>query len=109
MKENNFEHTRGDTLLITWVVKADWIAMNLTGSVIKFTLREWMDKTKYPVIVEDIATISNPTAWEYEINVSAESMNLECKNYIFDIQLTDSLGQITTISKWTTTITYDIT
>lgn len=107
--ENKIQHTRGDTLIITWVVKADWVAMNITGCDIKFTMRKGTDKTKYPVIVQKTANIDDAVNGKYTINVPASEMNLSADTYSFDIQLTDSLEQVTTIALWTISIQNDIT
>ncbi len=107
--QNEIKHIRGDTLILNGVVKSDWVATNITGSTFLFTLRKWNNKTEYPEIIQKSWIITGAITGEYSIEATAVEMNIDPWIYLYDIQMTDSLGGITTISIGKFIINYDIT
>lgn len=72
-------------------------------------MRAGPDKAKSPVILQKTATIVTAASGEYRVKLSAAETNIEKKKYFYDIQLTDSLGDISTLILWYIHIDYDVT
>ncbi len=105
--EQILKHTRGDTFIRNVLFKRDWVAIDLTGSTVTFSLKDKATNTAY--IVNQAATIATPVNWTAKIQVSAATMRLDVGEYVYDIQITDSLWVVTTPMKGKFLITYDVT
>ena len=105
---NEIKHHRGDTLILNGVVKSEWVATDITGCSFLFTLRKGTDKTQYPIILQKTGVLTDAPTGKYKIEASSADMNIPVDTYLYDIQMTDSLGTITTISIGKFIIEYDI-
>lgn len=94
-----FKHIKGDTFdEVTFQLKINNVAVNLTGAVIKMQLRK-----KYSDIVAALSltsassvgiTITNAATGEFKIN--QQIIDIEVYNYVYDIQITFSSGIVKT-------------
>jgi len=106
--ETNISHTRGDTFKRTITIKdKNDTAIDITWSVITFSLKNKISDATF--VLQSVATLTDPTNWIADIDISWASMNIDLKNYYFDIERVDALWQVITFLKWNFTIVYDIT
>lgn len=105
--QNTWKHTRGDSISITGVVLADNIPMNIAGVSIVLTVRTNTDKTGTPLLQVN-ATIDDVMAGEYSINI-LDTSAVDVGSYYYDIQMTDSLGSITTLETGIFNVSFDVT
>lgn len=104
----NIEHTRGDTFSRTLQFNdTTGVAINLTGSTIKMTVKYNPDDSDY--ITQSTATLTAPTLGTATISIAGSELQLENGNYYYDIQWTDSGWTIVTFLKWLLVISYDVT
>lgn len=98
MTLTNIEHTRGDTFNRTLQFNdSAGVAINLTGSTIKMTVKHDSEDTDY--ITQSTATLTAPTAGTATITIAGSELQLENGNYYYDIQWTDSSSNIVTFLK----------
>jgi len=106
--DNNLEHTRWDTFFKSMTfTDVNWDKIDLTWCTITFTIKEKISDTL--AVVTQVATITNAVWWLAEINIPWLTMELDLKNYYYDIEFIDNAWVIVTIIKWLFTISYDIT
>lgn len=103
----NLQHTKGDTFFKSMAFKtADWTAIDLTGATIKLGVKEKVEDTAY--IIQETATITDAVNWLAEFNISASTMDIDEDNYFYDIEYTDSTGQVSTVLKWYLIISFNV-
>lgn len=105
--EQILRHTRGDTFVKTVLFQKAWVPINLTGSTVKFSIKDKYTDIEY--IISQTATIPTPTNWKAEFSIPAATMQLDVKEYFYDIQITDSLWVVKTPIKGKFIITFDVT
>lgn len=86
-------HIQGDTLDLPIVIRANSVVVNLTGSSMIWTLKK---SASSPIVLQKSVTIIAPLLGEAKIEASASEMNIEVGGYVWEIQITDSLGKKTT-------------
>jgi len=106
--KNNFTHTKWDTFeqILTFKDK-NWVAIDLNGSEIKFSVKKKLTDTVY--IINHTATITDYVNWTAEIKIDWDFIDMEVGTYYYDIQWTDSTWFIRTLLKWNLTIDYHVT
>jgi len=108
MNITNIEHTRWDTFSRTLQFNdTDWVAINLTWSTIKMTLKHNFNDTDF--ITQSTAMLTVPLEGTATIEITWTELNLENWNYYYDIEWTDSIWTIVTFLKWFFIISFDVT
>lgn len=106
--EQDISHTRGDTFNRTIKFTDASGALDITGSTVVFSIKKQVDDAT-PYFTKTF-TISNPTEGEAVLTITAtESKSFEIGTYVYDIQWTDSNGNVKTVLKGNFTVTYDVT
>lgn len=104
----DISHTKGDTFIRNITFKdANWDAIDITSSIIKFSLKRDIS-SEIALISEDVI-ITDAINWLAEIQINSSLMNIANWGYFYDIQWTDNEWIIRTVLKWNFTITYEIT
>jgi len=91
---------KGDTKIINLELKdKDGIAINLSGATIYFTAKTDLRKGDVDAEIQKIITThTDENSGKSRIKLSpADSTNLTAGIYFYDIQLKDSVGDITTL------------
>ena len=105
---DNISHTKSDTFIKNMTFKdADWTVIDITSSVITFTIKTNIDDVT-PLIQADF-TITDATGWLARLKIPSAEMWLDVGAYFFDMQWVDSLSIVRTIMKGNFIITYEIT
>lgn len=102
---------RGDhvSLPIT-ITDSDDTAVNLTGSTVFFTVKKQLeDVDASAVIQKDITAHSNPTAGETQIDLTSSDTDIDPGTYHWDLQIKDSLGNISSIHSEVLKVVDDVT
>lgn len=108
--DQEIKHTRGDTFIRNMTfADASGTPIDLTGSVIKFTVKKSYDDTE--ASVSSTAIVSEPTTGQARIVVAASTMRglTSVDAYYYDIQWTDSTGVVKTVLKGKFLNTFDVT
>lgn len=107
MQSYNFEHKQGDDYNQTLVFKnSDNTFVNLTGSLVKFTIKR---KVNAEIIIQKTLTVIDAIQGKVKVSLSNIETNTLSWTYVFDYELTDSTGIVTTILWGKMTILSDIT
>jgi hypothetical protein len=103
----NISHTKWDTFFRNLVfTNSAWAVVDITGNVITMTIKAKVEDTAH--LIQQNATLTDPTHWLAEIHIPYASMTLWIWEYYYDIQwLRAWIKQ--TIQKGIFNITYDIT
>lgn len=106
--ETNFEHTRGDTFKKIIHLTTPSGDVDITGGTILFTMK--IARTDKNHVFQKAFTITNAVWGLAELIITAtETSAFSPRNYLYDIQFTDSNGNVKTLVKGNLSITYDIT
>ena len=101
----NFTTKRGDTFKQTdFQININTVPLNLTGGLVKIQLRK---EAGGIVALEPTITIFNPTNGEFCID--EQIIDIQACIYKYDIQITQSSGEVDTWVSGLFTITDDIT
>lgn len=108
----NFTHTKGDTFNeVAFEVKKNGTAINLTGATIKMQLRKQYSDVSAVLSLTSVGsagiTITNATNGHFKIN--AQIIDIEVFNYVYDIQITLSSGEVKTYVKGGFNVTPEVT
>jgi hypothetical protein len=108
----NFENTKGDTFeAVAFHLKINDVDVNLTGAVIKMQLRKSYCDTTAALSLTSVAsagiTITNAAAGQFKIN--KQIINIDVKNYVYDIQITFADGTVKTYIKGNFNILNEVT
>ena len=107
MQSYNFEHKQGDDYNQTLIFKnSDGTFVNLTGSVVKFTIKK---KASWDIVIQKTLTILDAVQGRVKVSLSNTETNTLSWTYVFDYELTDSTGIVTTILWGKMTILSDVT
>jgi len=91
---------KGDTYARSLVFKDKvWTAINLTGSLIKFSVKNKPSDTSY--ILQETLTITDAVWWKASLSAA---MNMDVGSYVYDFEWTQSTGIKTTLELWKLTI-----
>lgn len=100
------EFYRGDTKRIRLVISRNSIPIDITGATILFSMKQKMSDTV--LALQKTGVLSNPLTGEAIITLdSADTLNLLGK-YYYDIQITSSTGEVSTLICETVNILQDI-
>lgn len=113
----HFEILRGDTASFTLKIRRGRTVEDLTGADLFFTMKESIsDSDNAAVVVKDtdleggIVIGSPATAGEAKLFFyPGDTSTLDPQDYVFDIQLKTSSGNVYTVATGTVTITADVT
>jgi hypothetical protein len=113
----NFEIVRGDTASFTLKIRRGRTVEDLTGADLFFTMKEEVsDVDASAVLVKDtdleggIVIGSPSTAGQAKLFFyPSDTSSLEPQEYVFDIQLKTTTGNIYTVATGTITIAADVT
>jgi hypothetical protein len=107
MQSTPLSHIRGDTFKKSLTITDGTNPINITGSTIKFTIKEANDAETN--LVQVTATLTSPTLGEAQIIVSKELMEaVSVGNFPYDIEWTNATGERTTILIGTIKIEQDV-
>lgn len=101
-----------DTTLITTVLEADGTAKDITGYTVYFTAKPEPDADvtdDAAVITKKITSLADPTNGIVHVTLSAADTTVEPRRYIYDYQLKDPTGKITSTIKSVMEVIADIT
>jgi hypothetical protein len=95
----NLTMVKGDTKTINLTVSYDSGSFDLTGATVYLTVKERYPDTDEEAILQKIVTYhTNPTEGETIITiVPADTSAIEAKDYLYDIQVTDSSSNVFTV------------
>lgn len=110
MEQKSLEVKRGDSKTYTLHFKdEDGAAIDITGYEIRFSVKEKIDDLDAAAkIAKVITSHTDPTAGKTQISLSVSDTNL-VGNYIFDVQVKNTLNQVTTLLEGVITFTKDVT
>ena len=109
MEQKNLIVKRGDTKKYTLYFKDDDGAVNITGWIVFFTVKEKVDDTDNNAkIKKTIITHVDVTQGKSQIELSPTDTDL-VGNYLYDIQIKKATNEINTILEGTIVFTKDIT
>jgi hypothetical protein len=101
------ERVRGDTFTIT--NRKTRAVVNLTGSTLKLTLNSLQAPEDTTTELYQLSgVITDPETGVVEFSPTSEQSDV-VGLYYFDVQMTDSFGQVTTLTSGTYTYKQDIT
>jgi len=104
----NITHTKWDTFIRSLTFKDwDWAAIDITSDTITISIKKNIDDSN--ATITDDATIDDWPNWLASFSIAAATMDIAIWVYYYDIQWTNSSSVVTTVAKWTFTITYEIT
>jgi len=107
MQSYNFEHKQGDDYNQTLIFKnSDGSFVNLTGSLVKFTIKR---KVNGEIVIQKTLTVIDAIQGKVKVSLSNTETNTLSWTYVFDYELTDATGIVTTILWGKMTILSDIT
>lgn len=107
-----FKHIKGDTFEeVAFQLNVNGSAASLTGAVIKMQLRKNYTDTTAALSLTSVGsagiTITNASAGQFKIN--KQIIDIEVYNYVYDIQITFSNGEVKTYIQGGFNITNDVT
>jgi hypothetical protein len=106
--DTNITHIRGDTFSRSIQFSGTTGPIDITGSVIRFSVKK--RETDSSPIIQEILNISDPTQGIVQCIVPASVMKtLDPGSYIYDMEWTDSNGNVKTVMRGNLTIIYDVT
>ena len=107
----NFTHIKGDTFeSVNFAVVKNSVALNLTGAVIKMQLKKecgGIPILSFTTVASAGLTITNASGGLFKIN--KQIINIAEFNYVYDIEITFSNGDVKTWVEGNFTINCDIT
>lgn len=107
----NFTSIRNDTFqLVSLQIDRDAAAIDLTGATIAMMLRLVKDADPVALSLSTATsgiTVTSAVAGEFDID--KQIISIDAGAYFYDMQLTESGGDVTTIMEGTFTITQDVT
>ena len=107
----NFTHIKGDTFeAVNFAVVKNSVALNLTGAVIKMQLKKecgGIPILSFTTVASAGLTITNAVGGLFKIN--KQIINIAEFNYIYDIEITFSNGDVKTWVEGNFIINCDIT
>ena len=107
MQSYNFEHKQGDDYNQTLIFKnSDGSFVNLTWSVVKFTIKR---KVNADIVIQKTLTILDAVQGRVKVSLLNTETNALSWTYVFDYELIDATGIVTTILWGKMTILSDIT
>lgn len=99
---------RWDSVNETFNIKSDWVAMNITGWTVIFSIKKNINDTTY--INTQTATITNAVNWTCTIAIDKSiTATWDLWGYYWDIQYTDSAWKRFTPQRAIFQLVYDIT
>lgn len=99
---------RGDTVPIKITISQNSIPVDITASNIKLTLKKSKNDPD-PGALQKTAVLTNPTAGEALIELASADTDIEPRQYYYDIQWTNSSGDIRTLMSGVVSVLRDIT
>lgn len=107
MQIYNFEHKQGDDYNQTMIFKnSDGSFVDLTGSIVKFTVRRKIDGS---IIIQKTLTVLDAVEGRVKVSLTNTETNTLSWTYLFDYEMTDATWLVTTILGGKMTILSDIT
>lgn len=104
----NIEHTRWDTFIRQFIFSnKSWEKINITNDIIKFSIKENIEDTEY--VIQSIANITDWINWVANLKIDWDDLNIDIKEYFYDIERKRNNWEIKTLMKWQFYINYDIT
>ena len=107
----DFTHIKGDTFeAVNFAVIKNAVAVNLTGATIKMQLKKECGGIPFlslTTVASNGLTITNATGGLFKIN--KQIINISEYNYLYDIEITFSNGDVKTWVEGIFTINCDIT
>jgi hypothetical protein len=83
--------------------------MNITGWTVIMTVKINKTDADPGILQKKVTTHTSPTTGETLIDFTATEMTLPAKAYLYDIQITDTLGAVYTQCEGSFVVTQDIT
>ena len=107
----DFTHIKGDTFeVVNFQMLVNAVALNLTGATLKMQLRKEYGGIVYLSLTSVTSaglTITNAESGLFKIN--KQIINIDAGNYIYDIELDKSGGDVKTYISGNFLITNDVT
>lgn len=98
MANTDLTAPRRDTFPIVVTVTSDGAAVDITGYTFFFTAKKCdTDTDAQAVITKDVTSHTNPTGGVTTITLSSADTNVDAMDYVYDIQMKDTSGNITTL------------
>ncbi len=89
---------------------SDGVAIDITGYTIRFTVKEnKTDAQGDAIIAKEITSHSDPTNGVTSVSLSTSDTDLTVKDYVYDFEMEDTSGNITTFLEGIFRIKQDIT
>lgn len=109
----NLTIIRGDTVSITFTLTDEnGDPVNLTGSTVYFTAKKQIDDDAADakaVISKDVTSHSDPVNGETIINLTSSDTDIDLGIYFYDIQIKDSINNITSLPVKQLKVVEDVT
>lgn len=107
----NMEVKKGDTKPLTlYFTNENKTAIAITGWTIFFTVKKEIDDIDDDAVIKKtITNHTDPENGKSELKLSSSDTNIDSGNYLYDIQIKNTLGEIRTILEGIFTVTKDIT
>lgn len=103
----------GDTETISLTFKdQDSNLIDITGYTVFLTVKQSVNASKsddFSVIKKDVTVHSDPVNGATEVVLSSSDTAVRAENYVYDIQIKDVSGNITTVVRGDFHVTNDIT
>lgn len=108
---NKLTIIRGDSVTLPVTFKnSDGSAINLTGSTVFFTVKASdSDSDDNAKIKKSVTVHTSPTEGKTTIELSTTDTNLSAGIYLYDIQIVDSLGKVSSVRADKLEVIKDIT
>jgi hypothetical protein len=108
----NFTHTKGDTFsLVAFRIKKNGTDINLTGATIRMQLRKNYEDVSAALSLTSVSsagiTITDAATGQFKINT--QIINIEVYNYVYDIEIALSSGEVKTYIKGGFNVTPEVT
>jgi hypothetical protein len=108
----NFENTKGDTFdEVAFQLRINGVNVNLTGATIKMQLKKRYCDLTPALSLTSVGsagiTITNASAGQFKIN--SQIINIPVWNYVYDLQIAFSNGEVKTYIKGNFNILEEVT
>ena len=111
MTNTTIDIYRGDDRTLNLTFTQNNSALDITGYTVKFTVKENISDTYANAkIAKTVTSHFDPTNGKTQIDIThSDTSSLEEKGYHYDIELTDTSGNILTVVRGIFNVTLDIT
>lgn len=101
---------KGDDKNYRLVFTVGTAPLNLTGYTVFFTLKDDLDDSDEQAKIQVIVTVhTDPTNGITNIPLTNVQTKIPTGNYVYDIQLRDPIGKITTVIRGQASVVYEVT